>query len=176
MKQVQLLLITILLLPIVSFTQTRDFTDFDKDGDGLVERNEFVEVFTKHYVDAWDQTEEGGLDDDDFYATIFAIIDQDDSDDIRADEWNTGFDLFHGDYLYDNLAMYDVNDNGSIEYVEYYDALYDSDYFVSWDVDNDGYLDQYELANAVFENWDLNSNYVINRNEFNILDHYYLVE
>lgn len=173
MKKLQLLLITI-MIPMLYSAQIRNFADFDKDGDGLIERNEFVGVYTMHYVDGWNKSDQGGLEDDDFYATIFSIIDVNDSDDIRADEWNTGYDLFHGDYLYDNFAMYDVNNNGSIEYVEYYDALYDSDYFFSWDVDNDGYIDQYELANAVFENWDLNSNLVINRNEFNILDHYYL--
>jgi len=173
MKKLIYILITV-LIPITSFTQRRGFIDFDKDEDGLIERQEFVDVFTKHYIDNWDTSEENGLDSGDFYATIFAIIDQNNTDDIRADEWNTGYELFHGDYLYDNFAMYDVDDNGSIDYVEYYDALYDSDYFVSWDVDNDGFLDQYELSNAIFENWDLNANYVINRNEFNILDDYYL--
>lgn len=173
MKKLQLILFTI-LLPIASFTQLRGFADFDKDEDGVIERNEFVDVFTKFYVDDWDQTEDGGLDNDDFYATIFAIIDQNDSDGIRADEWNTGYDLFHGDYLYDNFAMYDNDNNGTIEYVEYYDALYDSDYFVSWDIDKDGYLDQHELANGVFESWDMSNNLLINRHEFNLLDHYYL--
>lgn len=173
MKKLQLILIT-LILPMISFTQPKDFSDFDQDGDGLIERFEFVEVFTENCVDEWDNTDETDLDVDDFYTASYAVINIDDNGYIDVDEWVTGYNYFYGDYLYDDFAMYDIDGDGYIEYAEYYDALYDSEYFMSWDIDNDGFLDKYELANAVFDNWDTNGNFLLNKSEFNMFDHYYL--
>lgn len=172
-KKLQLALVTV-SIPLASFAQTRGFSDFDKDKDGLIENREFVTVFTTYYIDDWAGTEKGGLDDGDFYATTFAIIDKDDSDFIDEDEWDLGYDLFYGAYLYDNLAMYDVNRDGLISYTEYYDVLYDSDFFRTWNVDRDGTIDQYEFADGIFDSWDQNNNSVINKSEFNMLDQFFL--
>lgn len=170
----RLILSLLLIIPFAAFAQDKDFSDFDKDGDGLIERYEFVDVFTANYVDDWDNTDDAGLDDEDFYFTNYAILNIDNNDYIDVDEWRVGYDYFYGDYLFDDYAMYDADGDGYLEYVEYYDALYDSDYYLSWDVDRDGYLDQYELAYAVFDNWDINDNLVLNRSEFNSFDMYYL--
>lgn len=163
-----------LIIPLTFFAQNKTFSDFDKDGDGFIERYEFVDVFTANYVDDWDNTDDAGLDDEDFYTTSYARLNVNDNDYIDPEEWVTGYNYFYGDYLYDDYVLYDTDGDGYVEYAEYYDALYDSDYFMSWDVDNDGYLDQYELAYAVFDNWDVNDNLLLNRSEYNSFDYYYL--
>jgi len=163
-----------LIIPFAIIGQNKTFSDFDKDGDGLVERYEFVDVFTNNYVDDWDNTDDAGLDDEDFYNANYEMINIDDNNYIDETEWATSYDYFYGDYLYNDYDLYDTDGDGQLEFIEYYDAIYDSDYFMSWDVDNDGYLDQYELAYAVFDNWDINNNLVLNRSEYNSFDRYYL--
>lgn len=157
-----------------AFAQDKDFKDFDLDNDALIERSEFVNVFVKNYKDDWDNTDNTGLDDEDFYVSSYGVINADNNTYLDADEWTFGYNYFFSDYLNKDYTLYDTDGDGFIEYVEYHDAIYDNDLFFEWDVDNDGYLDQYELANAVFDNWDINDNYVMNRFEFNNFDNYYL--
>lgn len=174
MKKLQLILIT-LIFPIFSFTQDKDFSDFDEDGDGLIERFEFVDVFTDHYIDQWNNTDDG-LNNEGFYKKSFAVFNVNDDVYIDEDEWATGYTYFYGDYVRDDFDLYDTDGDGFIEYAEYYDAMYDSEYFALWDLDNDGFLTKYELANAIFDNWDINNNALINKSEFKMFDSYYLDE
>lgn len=174
-KTAVLLLFTCSIIgPVAAQEHDKNFEDFDLDSDGLVERNEFVDVFVKNYSADWDNTDDTGLDDEDFYLTNFTMLNKDENEYLDEAEWMFAHDYFNGDYLNEDYTLYDVDGDGYVEYNEYYDALYDSDYFLSWDVDRDGYLDQYELAYAVFDNWDMNDNYVLNRSEFNSFDQYYL--
>ena len=173
MKNLVLLLITGFLATLV-FAEYKDFKNFDLDWDGLIEIYEFVDVFGKNYTDDWDNTDDTGLDDEDFYVSTYAMLNADDNTYLDANEWAFGYNYLYGDYLYDDYVLYDTDGDGFIEYTEYYDTLYDSDFYLSWDIDRDGYLDQYELAYAVFDNWDINENYVLNRSEFTSFDLYYL--
>ncbi|HET8865995.1 MAG TPA: hypothetical protein VFM80_09895, partial [Gracilimonas sp.] len=94
---------------------------------------------------------------------------------LSDEEWLTGFNYFYEDYLvYDDMVAVDSDGDGQVEYQEYYDALYESAYFTDIDLDADNYISEYELANYVFDNWDINDTGLINRSEFNQFDEYYL--
>ncbi|MDN3687566.1 EF-hand domain-containing protein [Cyclobacterium jeungdonense] len=158
------------------FAQNLNFSDFDKDDDGWIEKEEFRTVFTANYWDDWNNVDNSYLDDEDFYTFNYALIDTDDDDLLTEEEWTYGYDYYYGDYLkdgYDSFEAYDVDGDGYIEYTEYYDGLYDTDYYVTWDIDKDTYLSQEELAENVFENWDLNDTGLMSRSEFYNFDGFY---
>lgn len=168
------LLLFILLSATGLYSQNMEFKDFDTDNDWWIEKNEFIDKFVKTYSEDWDNTNNTGLDDEDFYLSSFKLIDVNNDNNLDEDEWDFGFDEFFGDHLSGDFAMHDYDDNNYITYEEYFDSLYGSDYFLSWDVDRDTFLSQFELAEAVFNNWDRNNNAVLGRGEFNSMDEYFL--
>ncbi len=56
---------------------------------------------------------------------------------------------------------------------EFSGALYYTGYFKAYDYDFDGYMSRDELAEHVFETWDLYDNVVLNRNEYRNFDFNY---
>lgn len=170
-----ILLILGLFLSTTAIAQTSDFEDWDQDDDGLIERHEFTDKFVDEYFQAWDPENERGVIEEGFFRETFAGLDTDGDRFLSDEEWLVGYNYFYEDYLiYDDLAAVDSDGDGFVEYVEYYDALYDSAYFTDIDLDADNYISEYELANYIFDNWDINDTGLINRSEFNQFEAYYL--
>jgi len=164
----------ILLMGMSLVPDNKTFEDWDKNDNGLIARSEFVDVFTDDYVNDWNVIDDAHLDDEDFYTVTYGIWDVDDDELLTEEEWWYGYDYYFGDYIYDDYVAIDTDGDGFIEYAEYYDALYDTDYYAVWDVDKDTYLDQYELARMVFNNWDYDNSNFIEFDEYIDFDSYYL--
>ena len=155
--------------------QNSEFEDWDEDGDGLIERHEFVDKFVDEYFQAWDPENEKGIIEEGFFRESFAGLDTDNDNMLSDEEWLIGYNYFYDDYLvYDDIVAIDSDGDGLIEYQEYSDALYETAYFTDVDLDADNYISEYELAYYVFDNWDTNDTGLINRSEFNQFDEYYL--
>lgn len=150
------------------------FSDWDENGDGLITRSEFVDRFTANYVDDWNVVDDEHLDDEDFYRTTYGIWDEDDDELLSEQEWMFGYDYYYGDYILDDYVGIDADGDGFIEYTEYYDALSGTDYYSEWDVDEDMYLNEYELARMVFNNWDYDDSNFIEKDEYEEFDTFYL--
>ncbi len=162
-------LMAILFLLFSSSTllaQELKYEDFDKDNDGWIEKEEFKTVFTDYYWDDWNNVDDPYLDDEDFYTFTYNIIDVDNDEMLSLDEWTYGYNYYYGDYLLDDFTAYDIDGDGFVEYTEYTDPFYDTDFFVSWDVDRDTYLSEEELGERVFERWDTNDTGLMSRAEF----------
>ncbi len=155
------------------FAQNLNYEDFDVDGDGWIEKEEFRTVFVANFWNDWNNVDNDYLDDEDFYTFNYKLIDIDNDDLLTLDEWTYGCNYYYGDYLVDDFDAYDIDGDGFLEYVEYYDVLYDTDYYVAWDIDKDTYLSQAELAENVFERWDLNDTGLLSRSEYKNFDKYY---
>lgn len=150
------------------------FEDWDKNGDGLITRSEFVDMFTANYVDDWNVVDDAHLDDEDFYRTSYHIWDEDKDTLLNEQEWMLGYDYYYGDYILDDYEGIDADGDGYIEYTEYYDALRGNDYYPEWDVDEDMYLNEHELARMVFNNWDYDDSNFIEKDEYEEFDTFYL--
>lgn len=67
--------------------------------------------------------------------------------------------------------LYDSNSDGMVDDAEWgtasrtYDYL-ESDYYSTWDADEDGYLNQEEVVGGAYETWDTNKNGKIERLEY----------
>ena len=150
------------------------FDDFDKDNDGLIDMNEFQETFTANYYDDWDRDDDPYLDDEDFHTGVYNIWDADDDQLLSEEEWLYGFDYYYGNYVITDFDDMDVDDDDQISYSEYYDALSETNFYSDWDIDDDKHLSEEELAVGVFSIWDVDNSGLLEPNEYEEFDAYYL--
>lgn len=150
------------------------FEDWDSNDNSLISRSEFVEQFTSNYVHDWNVIDDDHLDDEDFYTVIYNMWDLDDDERLTEEEWKYSIDYLYGDYVAEDFVAFDTDNDGYIEYVEYYDVLFETDFYDMWDVNDDGYLNEYELARMVFNNWDYDDSNFIERDEYTDFDAFYL--
>lgn len=151
------------------------FDDWDEDDDMLIEKEEFIDVFTSEYVNDWNTEDDDHLDDEDFKNVTFRMIDVDDDNQLSAEEWTFGYEHYFQSYLlHDKMTVYDKDANELISYNEFRDAIDSTDYYVKVDVDHDSFLSQFELAEAVFNNWDTDDSSTITAKEYAYFDSYYL--
>lgn len=149
------------------------FSDWDKNGDKLISRSEFVDVFTREYYDDWNTTDDEYLDDEDFYTRVYSLWDADEDALLTEEEWTAGYELHYKDYTDDDFIAIDTDGDGYIDYNEFFEVMGDTDYYISWDVDADAYLNQWELARFVFNNWDTNNSNFIDPEEYAYFDIYF---
>ncbi|MGM1057554.1 MAG: hypothetical protein ACQEWG_16835 [Bacteroidota bacterium] len=100
-------------------------------------------------------------------------MDTDNENFLSDEEWLIEYNYFYDDYLVqEEIGFVDVNNDGMIEYDEYYDVNYNTNYFTV-DLDSDNYISEHELAEFVFNNWDIDNNGVLSRYEWNSFKTYY---
>lgn len=173
MRTLLFALFTLLTTPLL-IGQNTMFSDWDMDGDQVIERYEFATKFVTDYFNSLDVTDERGLIEEGFFKESYAGLDTDNDNYLSDEEWLVGYNYYYDDYLiYEDVDFVDVDKDGKITYDEYYDALYDTAYFTDIDVDADNYISEYELAYYVFDNWDFDDSQTLSRSEFNQFDWYY---
>ncbi|MCI5056984.1 MAG: hypothetical protein MRY83_12790, partial [Flavobacteriales bacterium] len=97
MRNLILSLLMISVSTLSAQTYKLDFSNWDKNRDGRIDKYEFVSVFKRQYASDKNFTQDKGLDDEDFYQYIFKRADLDQNGDLRGGEWQ-----FEYDYYYDN--------------------------------------------------------------------------
>lgn len=169
-------LVASLFFSFTAFAQEAAFLEWDEDKDNLLEEFEFKGEFMNIYFPEWN-TDKGdmGLNKDEFYGSTFARLDVDSSKRLEEDEWGYGYSYLYDDYIvYEDIHLYDGDGDGLLAFEEYFDTFYDSDYFYEVDVDNNGLISEHELAEYVFESWDIDESGTISRGEYKIFDSIYL--
>ena len=150
------------------------FNDFDKNNNGIIDEQEFEEVFTANYYDDWNRKNNDYLDDEDFYLTSYEVWDVDDDERLTEEEWLFGYDYHYGDFIVEEYEVIDIDGDGFIEYVEYEDVLNDTPFYTQWDVDASEYLSDTELAEGIFEIMDKDNDQVLDEDEYLEFDAYFL--
>lgn len=176
MKTLKLILSIFLVFFATSLFAQQDFDNWDKDDDDRIEKEEFTDVFVDEYYSAWAEgAEPAGIVEEGFFRESFAGLDTDNDNMLSDEEWLVGYNYFYEDYLVnEEIGFIDTDDNGMIDYDEYYEVIYDTDYFTDVDLDSDNYISEYELAEYVFDNWDVDDNGVLSKYEWNSFKIYYL--
>ncbi|WP_127846709.1 EF-hand domain-containing protein [Psychroflexus aestuariivivens] len=154
----------------------QDFDEWDEDDDYLIEKEEFTDNFIKEYYPVWAEgAEPDGIIEEGFFKESFAGLDTDNDGFLSDEEWLIGYNYFYDDYLVnEKIGFIDTDEDGLIDYDEYYEVIYDTQYFTDVDLDSDNYISEYELAEYVFNNWDVDDNGVLSKYEWNSFKAYYL--
>lgn len=150
------------------------YSDWDKDGNGLISRSEFIGVFREHYYDDWNNKDNKYLDDEDFFHISFVMWDTDDDSLLSENEWIDGFEYYYEGYAANDFIIKDLDNDGMIEQDEFVDVLDDTDFFEAWDFDADQHLTELEIARGVFNNWDKDDSNFIDPKEYDGFDSFYL--
>jgi hypothetical protein len=151
-----------------------EFIEWDTNRDGTIEQIEFRNGFMAEYFYEWDRNNDGILDDEDFFRSSYLIIDENNDNLLSLDEWKFGVKYLYYDYITDDFAQYDLDDNSFLTYDEYYSVISDTDYFTAFDADENSYISEYELTKYVFEMWDFDNSGDISKEEFYFFDSYFL--
>lgn len=172
------LLLSVIFSAIIlnpTLAQNNEFANWDDDGDELIEREEFTSKFIDMYFSSWDADNTRGLVEEGFFEKTYAGLDTDNDNMLSDEEWLIGYNYFYDDYLvYGDIGYADINGDGMVSYDEYYEVMYDTNFYTDTDLDGDNYISEYELANYVFENWDFDESGAISPFEFKRFDNYYL--
>jgi len=176
MKTIQTTFLALcLLFTSAAEAQNLTFSSWDSDDDKVIERYEFTSKFIEDFYPVWDTTGTEGIIEEGFFRQAYAGLDTDGDRMLSDEEWLIGYNYFYDDYLvYEDIDLVDADGDGSVSYEEYYDALYDTNYFTDIDLDSDNYITEYELADYVFDNWDVDDSGTISRSEYNRFDAYYI--
>ncbi len=149
--------------------QDLTFQHFDRNSDNLIQRDEFKAAFFNNYWNEGTDPDRAGLKNQSLFSFTFALSDADQDDQLSQDEWNDAFDDYYKGYLENNFDAYDGNHDQFISFEEYRAAIQDPDYFRFWDEDADPVITEDELAERVFDCWDINSDGVLTPAEFRTL-------
>lgn len=150
------------------------FKEWDMNRDNMISRSEFFNEFTEKYYGSWDMDDNNYLQNDEFYKKTYTFWDVDQDGVLDDTEWYRAFDYFFGDHVMIDFNAADFNDNGQVGYDEYFDMLENTDFYVSFDVNNDGVLKEFELARGIFNYWDLDNSRFIEYDEYTKFDNTYL--
>lgn len=166
---------SVIALSTTAIFAQQNFENWDKDSDKLIEKEEFTDKFTDEFYSAWSEdADPEGIIEEGFFRESFAGLDTDGDGFLSDEEWLVGYNYFYEDYVaYEEVGYIDTDADGMIDYDEYYDVVYDSEYFTDIDLDSDNYVSEYELAEYVFNNWDFDENGVLSRYEWNSFENYY---
>lgn len=122
--QKTLLIITLLISGSLIAQEGAKFANWDKDGDGVIERNEFIDQFTDKYFQSWDPSGTKGVLEEGFFKNSYAGLDSDSDGKLTDEEWQIGYNYFYDEYLvYEDLEIVDTDGDGFIEYREYQDLI-----------------------------------------------------
>lgn len=147
-----------------------DFATFDEDGDGMLDNDEWNNVFAdSEWFETFDEDNNSMLTEEEWDTGLFNDWDTDDSGMIDENEFNV-FNPFVSNWMTSNnttaFADFDQNSDGMLDATEV-SGIYENN-FNEWDADNDGMLNKEEFLKTTFANTDADDDNGINQGEWNV--------
>lgn len=151
---------------------TAGFADFDTDGDGNLDQDEFLTSFPNIFEDA-DADGDGSLSEEEFNQANFGNADADDDGLIDEDEWTAGVTGMFGGYVgEDDFGTFDTNADGELSDEEFGLGFSETDWFGNYDMDDDDLLSDVEWNEGLFGDWDTNDDTFLDETEFGVYNTY----
>ncbi|WP_373056834.1 hypothetical protein [Zunongwangia sp. H14] len=169
-------IVSILPLIFISIGCENNFSRYDHDNDSMWNGDEFKNAYTENFSN-WDEDNDDLLDGREFFGSTFRYTDLNDDGKIDEDEWNQDNRNLYRNYAgEEDFNKFDANADGSIDEEEWTDGFLNSDWFDSYDIDRDGYMNPDELNEGIFEDWDSNGDGFLNEDEYEAGDAYFNAE
>ena len=132
--------------------------DTSGEGGGLLDNNAFSNAFTESdYFDRWDNDQDGKINENEFYQSYVATMDENGDGQINAEEWEIGLGAYYRGFDQEPEGRFEeITANGSnlISNEEARDKLRELNYLDEWNTDGEAGLTEAELAKGVFYNLD----------------------
>lgn len=124
----------------------------DTNGDGFYDIEEFSKVYSKGYND-WDIDRDGRINNEEFYNNNYNRLDVNRDGRLTNEEWTSGRNMY-GDYI--PADRYAKNPPTYLSRTEFAKRFEDTDYYRSYDTDNDGFINEDELNQNTYNRLDRN--------------------
>ena len=148
------------------------FSDFDENSDNQLDRNEVPNTYQNNFEE-WDADGDGSLNNEEFYGTVFSNTDADDDDGINEEEWTTGLNSMFGNRVEEgDFATFDADGDGILDSNEWNEGFADSEWFQTYDGDDDDMVTETEWDEGLFGDWDTDDDDLINEDEYNVYSPY----
>lgn len=132
-----------------------DFSNYDRDGDGLWSEEEFGESYGSDLA-VWDEDKDKTLNEDEFYNSLYADTDRNKDEKIDEKEWKEGRNSY-GDYAQEeDFASFDADEDGFLNSEEWNEVFANSEWFSDFDKNEDNQIAEEEWNAGVFDKWDKN--------------------
>lgn len=142
------------------------FTQYDTDRDDRWSENEFSESYQREFS-GYDRDTSGDLNNEEFTAATFRSIDRDRNNTISRQEWDEGYNNDFGDYAnQDDFDRFDTDRSGDLSDTEWNEGFRESNWFGTYDEDQNQTVSSQEWNRAAFSRWDSNNDGYLDRQEF----------
>ena len=129
----------------------------DTDGDGRLERREFLDAFGPDALGRFDLDGDDQLGEGEFGRALFRLWDDDGSGALTINEWDDGVDRWFGeDAVNLEVSEWDRDGDGTITRDEFEAELGTTELFGRLDLGGEGLLDASELGTGLFDAGDAN--------------------
>lgn len=141
----------ILLMGISLFAQDYDKWE-DTNRDGFYDLNEFSNIYSKGYND-WDMDGDGKINDQEFYENNYNRLDVNRDGRLTNEEWTAGKNEFEGFIPDDHDSQQRPQYLSKREFIN---RFQNTDYYGSYDTNKDGFIDSEEMIQTSFNRLDKN--------------------
>ena len=148
------------------------FNEFDANDDDMLDESEVAGVYQDDF-DAWDANDDDSITEEEFPDSTFSLADADNDEGISEDEWNIGYDNFYGPYINDDFATFDADADGMLNNDEWNEAFADSEWFGTYDDNDDAMIADTEWDDGLFGDWDANDDDFVDEDEFDLFDDFF---
>lgn len=165
MKRIQIIALFSLLISSAGYSQF--YKDYDTDGDGKWNKDEFNSYYSEGFKD-WDKNRNNKIEPTEFYRTLFDEADLNDDGYVEDTEWNDGINNLYGDYADTaDFDRFNKDDDDKLDIKEWKEGFESTSWFKAYDKDGNGSLSNEELLEQLFSHFDENNNGFIDKDEYN---------
>lgn len=142
------------------------FGSYDANRDDQWDENEFSEAYQADFS-GYDDDTTGDLNEEEFAGATFRSTDLNRDNSVDRQEWDEGITTSFGDYAKkEDFDRFDSDRSGGLSDAEWSTGFAQSNWFTSYDADQDKAVNAGEWTRANFSRWDKNGDGFLSKEEF----------
>lgn len=147
--------------------RTVEIAEWDEDGDGTLDPDEFGSWFNEqNFFAEWDEDADDELTNREFSVVLMDRWDTNDDDVLSESEWNTGMEWFGEDADPGAWRDWDSDGDSELDANELHESLETNGLYDAVDGDQDAVFDDEEMADFFFDAFDMDDNDEVDTTEW----------